>query len=56
MGPLLRSCAEVCEPIKLSFRMVSGVGPGTDVLDGGPRASKERGCFGDFSAFAPPFI
>jgi len=34
MGPLLHRCTEVHEPIKLSFGMVSGVGPGIDVLDG----------------------
>ena len=34
MGPLLRSCAEVREPIELSFGVVSGVHPGIDVLDG----------------------
>ena len=33
MGPLLHSCVEVCEPVELSFGMVSGVGPGIDVLD-----------------------
>jgi len=27
----------VREPIKLSFGVVSGVGPGFDVLEGGPR-------------------
>jgi len=31
---LLRSCAEVREPIKLLLGMMSGVGPGNDVLDG----------------------
>jgi len=45
MGPLLHSCAEVREPIELSFGMVSGVDPGIDVLGGGPRASRRRGCF-----------
>jgi len=44
-GPLLRSCAEVREPIELSINMVSGVGPGTDVSDEGPHASRGRGCF-----------
>ena len=44
MGTLLRSCAEVRTAIKLSFGVVSGVtgvDPGIDVLDGGPRASGE---------------
>jgi len=53
MGPLLCSCVEARAAIELSFGwLASGVGPGTDVLDGGPRL-KERGCFWDFSAFAP---
>jgi len=34
MGPLLRSCVEVREPIELSFYVVSGVGLGIDILDG----------------------
>jgi len=35
MGTLFHSCAEVREPIELSFGGgVSGVGPGIDVLDG----------------------
>ena len=34
MGTLLRNCAEVREPIQLSFGVVSGLGPGIDVLDG----------------------
>ena len=34
IGPLLCSCAEVCEPIKLSCGVVSGVGPGIDVWTG----------------------
>ena len=33
-GKLLRSCAEVHEPIALSFGVVSGLGPDIDVLDG----------------------
>ena len=47
MGPLLRSCAEVCELIKLLFGVVSGVTPtpGIHVLDGSPRASREKGGF-----------
>jgi len=43
--------------IELSFGVVSGVGPCIDVLDGGPRASRGRGCFWhDFSAFEPLFV
>jgi len=53
MGPLLHSCVEVREPIKPSFGIVSGMGPGIVVLDGGLRASGRMGCFWDFSAFAP---
>jgi len=34
MGTLLRSCGEVRTAIELSFGVVSGVGPGIDVLDG----------------------
>ena len=34
---------EVREPIELSSGVVSGVGPDIDVLDGGPRVSRERG-------------
>ena len=43
MRPLLHSCVEVCELIELSFGVLSGVGPGIDVLGGGPRASKGSG-------------
>jgi len=41
MGYLLHSCAEVLELIKLSFGVVSVVGPGIGVLDEGRRAAKE---------------
>ena len=41
LGLFLRSCAEVGEPIELSFGEVSGVGPDIRVLDG------------DFLAFVP---
>jgi len=34
MGPLLRSCVEVREPIELSFGLVGGVTQGIHVLDG----------------------
>ena len=34
MGPLLRSCVEVCLPIELSFGVVSGIGPGIDEWNG----------------------
>jgi len=44
MGTLLHSCVEVSRAIELSLGVVSGVGPGIDVLDGGPRASRGRGC------------
>jgi len=53
MGPLLRSCVEVRTAIELSFGVMSGVGPGIDVLDGGSMCLKGKGCFWHFSAFAP---
>jgi len=34
MGPLLHSCVEVRELIKLSFGVVTGVSPGIDVWNG----------------------
>jgi len=46
MGPLLRSCVEVHEPIELSFGMMSGVSPGIDVQNGGPHGSREWVDFG----------
>jgi len=46
MGPLLHSCMEVHEPIELSFGVVSGMGPGIDVCNGGPRALRGRVNFG----------
>jgi len=46
MGPLLRSCVEVREPIELSFGVVSGVGPGIDVWNGGQPGSREWVDFG----------
>jgi len=42
-GTLLCSCAEVRQPIALSFGVMSGLGPGIHVLDGGSRAPKGRG-------------
>ena len=61
MKPLLRSCVEVHEPIKLSFcaaielsfGMMSGVAPGIHVLDGGPRASREGAVLGIFRRLRP---
>jgi len=41
VGTLLRSCAKVCEPMELSFEVVSRVGHGTGELDGGPHAPRE---------------
>jgi len=46
MGTLLHICAEVHEPIELSFGLVSGVGLGIRVLDGRPRAPREREVLG----------
>ena len=34
MGTLLRSCVKVRKAIEMSFLVVSGVGPGINVLDG----------------------
>ena len=47
MGTLLHSCAEVRGSIKLSFGGVSGSVEGWGVLDGGPRAPRRKGDFGD---------
>ena len=44
MGTLLHRCVKVHTAIELSFGVVSGVGPGIHVLDGGPRASRGRVC------------
>ena len=41
------------EPIELSFGGVSGVGPGIDVLDGGPRAQGEGAVSGIFWHLCP---
>ena len=46
MGNLLHRCVELRTAIELSFGMVSGVGPGIHVLDGSPRASRERSVSG----------
>ena len=46
MGPLLRSCVEVREPIELSFGMMNGVGLGIDVRNGGPHSLGEVVDFG----------
>jgi len=53
MGTLLRSCVEVCEPIELSFGVVSGVGAGIHVLDGGSRTQEEGAVLGFFGICAP---
>jgi len=52
---LLHSCAEMREPIELSFAVVSAVGPGIDVLDGVDVLQGEGG-FGGLSRSFPPFI
>ena len=46
MGTLLHSSAVVREPIKLSFRVVSGVGQGMGVLDGGGDHRREGAVLG----------
>jgi len=56
MGTLLRSCAEVCESVELSFGMVSVVDPGIRVLDDSSHAPTGRGYFGDLLAFALPLV
>jgi len=48
METLLHSCANVCEPIELSFRVLNGVDLGTCVLDGRPGAPRGRAVLGDF--------
>ena len=40
---------EVCEPIELSFEMVSGVGGGIAVLDRGACDSRGRAVLGDLA-------
>jgi len=44
----MHNCAEVHEPIKLSFEMVSRVGLGIRVLDGDSGAPRGRGGVGGF--------
>jgi len=60
IGTLLHSCAEVPEPIQLSFGVVSGVGPDIHVLDGGSQLhvpQKEGGrLFGGFFGICAPLI
>jgi len=51
MRTSLHSCLEVRAAIELSFGIVNGLGSGIHVLDGGPRASRGRGCFGPFGIF-----
>jgi len=53
MGNLLRSCAEVREPIELLFGLVSGFGPGIGVLDGGPVSTCCKGKGRFLVCFAP---
>ena len=55
-GTLLHSCAEVCEPIKLLFGVVSGVGRGMGVLDGGPHDPSGRCGFGGLASHSPPLV
>jgi len=49
MGPLLHSCVELHELSELSFGVVSVVGPGIDVQNGGPRGSTEGWILGLFA-------
>jgi len=46
VGNLLHSCVEVCEPIELSFGVVSGVGGWMGVLDGVHVPQGEEAVFG----------
>jgi len=48
-GTVWHSYAKVHEPIELSFGVVSGVGPGIGVLDGGPCAQRGSGGLRGFS-------
>jgi len=41
----MHSCVEAREPITLSFGVVSGVGPGIDILHGSRRGSRVGGGF-----------
>jgi len=53
MGNLLRSCAEMREPIEMSFGLVSGSGSGIDVLDGVHMPPKEGAVLGIFRHLCP---
>jgi len=50
---LLHSSAELCEPIELSFGMVSGVSPCIRVLDGVHVPQKEGAVLGIFRHLRP---
>ena len=47
-GTLWRSCAKLRESFEMSFGVVSGVGSGIGVLDGGPHAPREGEISGVF--------
>jgi len=51
MRTLLHTCVKVHEAIELSFGVVSGVGSGIGVLDGGLHAPRKRGGYGVFSPY-----
>jgi len=56
MGPLfslLRRCVEVREPIELSYGVVSGVGPGIDLLHGVHMPQGEGAVSGIFRHLRP---
>ena len=53
MGSLLRSCAEVREPIELSFRVMSGIGSGIHLLDVGECVLRGRVDFGVVHPYWP---
>ena len=55
MGTLLCSCAKVCELIELLL-VVSGVGPGIDVLDGVHVPQKEEEVWGICQSSSSPLV
>jgi len=54
-GAFLRSCVEVRTAIKLAFGVVSGMGPGIDVLDG-VHVPQGKGLFGGFFGICVPLV
>jgi len=48
-------CGKTADCIRMPFEVVSGLGPGINVLDG-VHVPQGEGLFLAFSAFAPPFV